>query len=151
MNLPKKKALTSGSTRENTAYLKTGLHWQKDLAIYLGYKLIEGHREVVEEIWCKTCWEFSNNQISKNSCLQKMLVTFLLVERNLTSKYLLVDSKLKFEPWTIDLQLAPPDTLGTRGFLREEPQSGRRKDREKRWENLSLPVTVDWSYCANRF
>lgn len=35
---PNKKALKSGS-RENTAYLKTVLHWKKDLTIDLGYKL----------------------------------------------------------------------------------------------------------------
>ena len=35
---PNKKASKSGS-RENTAYLKTVLHWKKDLTIDLGYKL----------------------------------------------------------------------------------------------------------------
>ena len=39
-------------------------------------------------------------------------------------------------------------TLGARGFLREEQQE---EKREKRWENLWLPTTVDWSYRANRF
>ena len=35
------------------------------------------------------------------------------------------------------------NTLSARGFLRGE--------RERRWENLWLPTTVNWSYCANRF
>ena len=49
-------------------------------------------------------------------------------------------------------------TLGARGFLSEEPRSGDkqsikwwREKRERRWENLWLPTTVDWSYRANRF
>ena len=50
---------------------------------------MEVQREVVEEIsWCKR----------KIAVCQKMLVTFLLVERNLTGKYLLVDSKLSSSP-----------------------------------------------------
>ena len=61
---PKKKTLKSGSTKDNTAYLKTVLHWPKDLVSDLGYKLMEGQTEVVEEIWCKTCWEFSNDRNS---------------------------------------------------------------------------------------
>ena len=58
---PNKKASKSGS-RENTAYLKTVLHWKKDL----GYKLskLEGQSEVVEEIWCETCRNFSSNRSS---------------------------------------------------------------------------------------
>ena len=42
-------------------------------------------------------------------------------------------------------------------FLKEEPWSGNKwsakwwGEREKRWENLWLPATVNWSYCANRF
>ena len=46
-------------------------------------------------------------------------------------------------------------TLGARGFLKEEPRSAISKavKRENRQEvrNLWLPVTVDWSYRANRF
>ena len=47
-------------------------------------------------------------------------------------------------------------TLDARGFLREEPWNGnkrsaKREKIEKTWENLWLPATVDWSYCANRF
>ena len=47
-------------------------------------------------------------------------------------------------------------TLAARGFLREEPQSAiseavKREKIDKRWENLWLPATVDWSYRANRF
>ena len=41
-------------------------------------------------------------------------------------------------------------TLGARGFLREEPWRGEKR-RERRWENLWLPATVDWSYRTNRF
>ena len=46
--------------------------------------------------------------------------------------------------------------LDARGFLREElwnsdKQSVKREKIEKTWENLWLPATVDWSYCANRF
>ena len=60
---PNKKASKSGS-RENTAYLKTVLHWKKDLTIDLGYKLskLEGQSEVVEEIWCETCRNFSSGK-----------------------------------------------------------------------------------------
>lgn len=62
---PNKKASKSGS-RENTAYLKTVLHWKKDLTIDLGYKLskLEGQSEVVEEIWCETCRNFSSDRSS---------------------------------------------------------------------------------------
>ena len=47
-------------------------------------------------------------------------------------------------------------TLDARGFLREErPWSSDKRSgeerREKRWENLWLPKTVNWPYCANRF
>ena len=46
-------------------------------------------------------------------------------------------------------------TLDARGFLREEPQRGDKQSTkqrgEKRWENLWLPTTVDWSYRTNRF
>ena len=47
-------------------------------------------------------------------------------------------------------------TLWARSFLREEPRSVtseavKREKIDKRWENLWLPVTVDWSYRANRF
>ena len=60
-----KKASKSGS-RENTAYLKTVLHWKKDLTIDLGCKLskLEGQSEVVEEIWCETCRNFSSDRSS---------------------------------------------------------------------------------------
>ena len=60
---PNKKASKSGS-RENTAYLKTVLHWKKDLTIDLGYMLskLEGQSEVVEEVWCETCRNFSSDR-----------------------------------------------------------------------------------------
>ena len=62
---PNKKASKSGS-RENTAFLKTVLHWKKDFTIDLGYKLskLEGQSEVVEEIWCETCRKFSSDRFS---------------------------------------------------------------------------------------
>ena len=62
---PNKKASKSGS-RENTAFLKTVLHWKKDFTINLGYKLskLEGQSEVVEEIWCETCRKFSSDRSS---------------------------------------------------------------------------------------
>ena len=43
-------------------------------------------------------------------------------------------------------------TLDARGFLREEAISGdKRREKREKWEDLWLPMTVDWSYCANRF
>ena len=61
---PNKKASKSGS-RENTAYLKTVLHWKKDLTIDLGYKLSKLDKsEVVEEVWCETCRNFSSDHSS---------------------------------------------------------------------------------------
>ena len=43
-------------------------------------------------------------------------------------------------------------TLDARGFLREEAINGdKRREKREKWENLWLPMTVDWSYCANRF
>ena len=51
-----KKASKLGS-RENTAFLKTVLHWKKDFTIDLGYKLskLDGQSEVLEKIWRETC------------------------------------------------------------------------------------------------
>ena len=65
---PNKKASKLRS-RENTAYLKTVLHWKKDLTIDLGYKLskLEGQIEVVEEVWCETCRNFSSDRSSFSS------------------------------------------------------------------------------------
>ena len=51
-------------------------------------------------------------------------------------------------------------TLGARCFLTEEPRNAISKAKreavsrekiDKRWENLWLATTVDWSYRANRF
>ena len=39
---PKNKSFKSGSNRDNTAYLKIVVQWQKDFAINLGYKGVEG-------------------------------------------------------------------------------------------------------------
>ena len=62
---PNKKSSKSG-LRENTAFLKTVLHWKKDFTIDLAYKSskLEGQSEVVEEIWCETCRKFSSGRSS---------------------------------------------------------------------------------------
>ena len=74
---PNKKASKSRS-RENTAYLKTVLHWKKDLTIDLGYKLskLEGQSEVVEEVWCETCRDFSSDRSSSIGELMHLSLAF---------------------------------------------------------------------------
>ena len=64
--------------RENTAYLKTVLHWKKDLTIDLGYKLskLEGQSEVVEEVWCETCRNFSSDRSSSVGDLMHLSLAF---------------------------------------------------------------------------
>ena len=49
----KNKSLKSESKRDDTVYLKTLLHWQKDITLDLGYKVVEGRNELVEGIWCQ--------------------------------------------------------------------------------------------------
>ena len=68
---PNKKASKSGS-RENTAFLKTVLYWEKDFTIDLGYRLskLEGQSEVVEEIWCEMCQKFSRDRLVFTQALQ---------------------------------------------------------------------------------
>ena len=63
--ITKQESFEVGS-REDTAYLKTVFHWIKDLTIDLGYKLskLEGRSEVVEEVWCETCRNFSSDRSS---------------------------------------------------------------------------------------
>jgi len=39
---PKNKSLKSGSNRDNSAYLKIVLQWQKNFTINLSYKVVEG-------------------------------------------------------------------------------------------------------------
>ena len=57
----------SGQGRnENTAYKKTVLKWQKEFSLDLHFKLQEGS-EVVDEIWCQTCREFSTERFSSVS------------------------------------------------------------------------------------
>lgn len=62
---------TGAALKENTAQKKTVLKWQKEFSLDLQYRLAEGNAEVVEQIWCQTCRDFSTERSSSVSDIVK--------------------------------------------------------------------------------
>ena len=116
------------------------------------------NNNITKIIWIDKLWKKPTHRPYGSSCnnfANTVEVKKGLQEHGLWVRWYILWNKKKLHSFLqIYMQWV---ILGATGFLREEPQSAISEAQsggekiDKRWENLWLPATVDWSYCVNRF